>query len=110
LRISKNRVCNHLHVISCEFTGLDSSHLIPESQGFGLTIGSDFYLVIDRRARRIYYHSSVPTNLTYTHGQFITQNGSNPFTPVSGVLGLTNIVGTVPDHTIKGATVGIRLD
>ncbi|KDR85369.1 hypothetical protein GALMADRAFT_218460 [Galerina marginata CBS 339.88] len=55
--------------------------------GFGLTIGSDFYLVLDRRARRIYYRSSIPENLAYNHGQFVMQNGSHPLVPISGVLG-----------------------
>lgn len=55
-------------------------------QGFGLTIGSDFYLVLDRHARRQYYHDSLTTNLTYTHGQFIFSN-STSLGMVSGVIG-----------------------
>ncbi|KAF8167733.1 hypothetical protein B0H34DRAFT_740573 [Crassisporium funariophilum] len=70
--------------------------------GFGLTIGSDFYLVIDRQARRNYYRSSIPTNLSYTHGTFMMYNGSEPFLPISGVLGQGNVTGYAADHTIKG--------
>lgn len=73
-------------------------------QGFGLTIGSDFYLVIDRRARRNYYRSSIPSNLTYSHGHFLMQNGSNPLSPIKGVLALGKAGGNVPDHTMKGIT------
>lgn len=71
-------------------------------QGFGLTIGSDFYLVVDRRARRIYYRSSIPEGLNYTHGKFLMVNGSEPFVPLVGVLGQGNITGYATDHTIKG--------
>ena len=70
-------------------------------KGFGLTIGSDFYLVVDRRARRIYYRSSIPEDLNYTHGKFLMVNGSEPFVPLVGVLGQRNITGYA-DHTIKG--------
>jgi hypothetical protein len=55
-------------------------------QGFGLTIGSDFYLVLDRRARRDYYHNALQSNLTYTHGQFVFSN-STSLKMVSGVIG-----------------------
>ncbi|KAJ7293412.1 hypothetical protein C8J57DRAFT_1043297 [Mycena rebaudengoi] len=56
--------------------------------GFGLTIGSDFYLVVDRRARRNYYTGPTTTPTRYAHGTFLLSNGSNPFTPIIGVLGL----------------------
>jgi hypothetical protein len=71
-------------------------------KGFGLTIGSDFYLVADRRARRTYYRSSIPEDLSYTHGQFLMVNGSAPFVPLVGVLGQGNITGYAADHTVKG--------
>ncbi|KJA25855.1 hypothetical protein HYPSUDRAFT_134069 [Hypholoma sublateritium FD-334 SS-4] len=71
--------------------------------GFGLTIGSDFYLVIDKRARQIYYRSSIPDNLSYTHGRFVMLNGSDPLVPISGVIGLGRLVGSAGDaDTIKG--------
>lgn len=70
-------------------------------QGFGLTIGSDFYLVIDRRARRAYYRSSIPENLTYTHGQFLMTNGTSPFSLITGVLGQGNAI-HLGEHIIKG--------
>lgn len=69
--------------------------------GFGLTIGSDFYLVIDRRARRAYYRSSIPENLTYTHGQFLMTNGTSPFSSITGVLGRGNAI-HFGEHIIKG--------
>jgi hypothetical protein len=71
------------------------------SQGFGLTIGSDFYLVIDRRARRAYYRSSIPENLNYTHGHFIMANGTERLVPIAGVLGLGH-PGHTADHIAKG--------
>ncbi|KAF9076107.1 hypothetical protein BDP27DRAFT_1442803 [Rhodocollybia butyracea] len=70
--------------------------------GFGLTIGSDFYLVVDRRARKSYYASSIPTNLTYTHGRFVMANGSSPLIPIEGVLGQANALNYEQQHLIKG--------
>lgn len=70
-------------------------------KGFGLTIGSDFYLVVDRRARRNYYESSSTTNLTYTHGQFTMINGSTPFVAMSGVLGQKGL-SFEEQHLVKG--------
>ncbi|KAF5388489.1 hypothetical protein D9757_004584 [Collybiopsis confluens] len=70
--------------------------------GFGLTIGSDFYLVVDRRARRAYYASNIPNNLTYTHGRFVMANGSTPFVPIQGVLGQTNSLNYEQQHLVKG--------
>ncbi|KAE9408275.1 DUF1212-domain-containing protein [Gymnopus androsaceus JB14] len=70
--------------------------------GFGLTIGSDFYLVVDRRARKSYYSSNVPSNLTYTHGRFVLANGSSPFIPIQGVLGQANALNYEQQHLVKG--------
>ncbi|KAJ3722927.1 hypothetical protein C8R42DRAFT_702187 [Lentinula raphanica] len=70
--------------------------------GFGLTIGSDFYLVVDRRARKSYYASSVPTNLTYTHGRFVPANGSHPFISIQGVLGQADALSYEQQHLVKG--------
>jgi len=66
-----------------------------------LTIGSDFYLVIDRRARRAYYRSSIPENLNYTHGHFTMVNGTEHLVPIAGVLGLGH-PGHTADHIVKG--------
>lgn len=74
----------------------------PKLQGFGLTIGSDFYLVIDRKARRAYYQSAISQNLTYTHGTFMMINGSTPFNPISGVLGLGDALNYEQSHLVKG--------
>ncbi|PPQ63006.1 hypothetical protein CVT24_006112 [Panaeolus cyanescens] len=70
--------------------------------GFGLTIGSDFYLVLDRRARRAYYHGSMPDSLEYQHGSFNMLNGTTNGTSISGVLALGRVVGPLAEHTIKG--------
>ncbi|KAF8203194.1 hypothetical protein BJ912DRAFT_842444 [Pholiota molesta] len=71
--------------------------------GFGLTIGSDFYLVLDTQARHKYYRSSISDHLNYTHGRFEMLNGSHPLVPISGVIGLGNLVGSAADtHTVKG--------
>lgn len=75
-----------------------------EFQGFGLTIGSDLYLVVDRRAHRAYYHPRVSPNLTYTHGQFISMNGSTPFSPLTGVIGqMARSNGA--EHIVKGKMI-----
>ncbi|GLB35987.1 putative threonine/serine exporter [Lyophyllum shimeji] len=68
--------------------------------GFGLTIGSDLYLVVDRRARRAYYRGNTPQDLTYTHGRFTMVNGSSPWISVSGVLAQGS--STEFDHIYKG--------
>lgn len=73
-------------------------------QGFGLTIGSDFYLVVDRRARKAYYANSTPTNLTYTHGRFVMANGSIPFIPIQGILGQANALNYEQQHLVKGTS------
>ncbi|KAF9527783.1 hypothetical protein CPB83DRAFT_894966 [Crepidotus variabilis] len=69
--------------------------------GFGLTIGSDFYLVLDRSARRRYYRSSIPQNLNYTQGYFLAQNGTLAGVAVRGVMGIALAGGNVPAHTFK---------
>ncbi|KAK0198286.1 hypothetical protein F5146DRAFT_81307 [Armillaria mellea] len=69
--------------------------------GFGLTIGSDFYLVVDRKAHRAYVQGSLPTNYTYAHGTFSMTNGSAPFVPISGVLA-KGIQTFEQAHIVKG--------
>jgi hypothetical protein len=71
-------------------------------QGFGLTIGSDFYLVVDRRARRAYYQKPMPKDLSYSHGQFTMTNGSAPFISVNGVLGQASALTYEMQHVVKG--------
>ncbi|KAJ7932570.1 hypothetical protein B0H13DRAFT_2517311 [Mycena leptocephala] len=66
--------------------------------GFGLTIGSDLYLVVDHRARRAYYSGPATAPTTYTHGIFKTMNGT---VLISGVLGLTG-ESYETEHVIKG--------
>ncbi|KAJ7783602.1 hypothetical protein DFH07DRAFT_193503 [Mycena maculata] len=69
--------------------------------GFGLTIGSDLYLVVDRHARLVYYSGPATMPPTYTHGTFQMTNGSTPGMLVSGVLGLTGQSYEV-EHVVKG--------
>ncbi|KAF8641114.1 hypothetical protein AX17_000756 [Amanita inopinata Kibby_2008] len=72
--------------------------------GFGLTIGSDFYFLVDRHARHIYYHSTASDNLTYTHGHFVLINASTltNITSVGGVLGQTIVLSREEDNLVKG--------
>ena len=74
---------------------------IDRPKGFGLTIGSDFYLVVDRRARKAYYEAGEPSKHTYAHGHFRMVNGSSPFIPISGVLG-TGEPSYQQQHIVKG--------
>jgi hypothetical protein len=83
-------------------------------QGFGLTIGSDLYLLVDPKARNLYYHinndehgnsnsnsnGSVP--MTYLHGTFTMLNGTNPLTPIGGVLGIHEVATKGSERVIKG--------
>ena len=108
--MSKNIFCGSVRIVYAIIYTLFlvSSLYVSELEslfyykGFGLTIGSDFYLVVDRRARRTYYRSTIPEDLSYTHGRFLMANGSEPFVPLVGVLGQGNITGYAADHTIKG--------
>ncbi|KAF7436631.1 hypothetical protein PC9H_003464 [Pleurotus ostreatus] len=68
--------------------------------GFGLTIGSDFYLLVDRRARRGYYRSALPTNLTYSQGHFSFFDSGNTSQVISGVLGIGEML--EQEHVFKG--------
>ncbi|KAI3622099.1 hypothetical protein WG66_015127 [Moniliophthora roreri] len=71
--------------------------------GFGLTIGSDFYLVVDRRARKAYYSGNKFTNLTYVHGHFQFTNGSNSSSVFPhGVLGYGSPLTYEQQHIVKG--------
>jgi len=110
--MSKNIFCGSVRIVyaiiyTLFLVSLSHCHMWVSTsdlilQGFGLTIGSDFYLVVDRRARRTYYRSSIPEDLSYTHGKFLMVNGSEPFVPLVGVLGQGNITGFAADHMIKG--------
>jgi hypothetical protein len=108
--MSKNIFCGSVRIVYAIIYTLFlvSSPFLSEIKnlcyykGFGLTIGSDFYLVADRRARRTYYRSSIPEDLSYTHGRFLMANGSEPFVPLIGVLGQGNITGYAADHMVKG--------
>ena len=66
-----------------------------------MTIGSDFYLVVDRRARRNYY-AGFSNNLNYTHGHFTMLNGTNPFSAIGGVLATGSTASYQLEHIVKG--------
>ncbi len=111
--MSKNIFCGSVRIVYAIIYTLflvnmsPLSSLISDSplfmmKGFGLTIGSDFYLVIDKRAHQTYYRSSISNNLNYTHGRFVMLNGSDPLVPISGVVGLGRLVGSGNSDTIKG--------
>jgi hypothetical protein len=65
--------------------------------------------VVDRRARRAYYQTYMPADLTYTHGEFFMVNGSTPFIPISGVLGQGNAMSYEMQHIVKGKILHIPL-
>lgn len=66
-----------------------------------MTIGSDFYLVLDKSARARYYHNAGPQDLNYTQGYFSPQNGSLAGIAVRGVMGIAVAGSNVPAHTFK---------
>ncbi|KAF9457342.1 hypothetical protein BDZ94DRAFT_236245 [Collybia nuda] len=72
--------------------------------GFGLTIGSDFYFVVDRRARRVYYQPEtyMPIDVVSTHGNFLMANGSTPFVSIGGILSQGSVVSYKTQNIIKG--------
>ncbi|KAJ7102101.1 hypothetical protein B0H15DRAFT_768868 [Mycena belliarum] len=69
--------------------------------GFGLTIGSDLYLVVDRHARLAYHSGPATMPPIFTHGMFEMTNSSNAGMFVSGVLGLTGR-SFESEHIVKG--------
>ncbi|KAJ7225690.1 hypothetical protein GGX14DRAFT_348642 [Mycena pura] len=79
--MSKNMFCGSVRIVYAIIYTL--------FLGFGLTIGSDLYLVVDHRARNAYYSGPATAPTTYTHGTFQMLNGSDPGVFISGVLGLT---------------------
>nr|GAT47838.1 predicted protein [Mycena chlorophos] len=91
--MSKNMFCGSVRIVYAIIYTL--------FLGFGLTIGSDLYLVVDSRARRAYYTGPATAPPTYTHGTFEMVNGTNPGTLISGVLGLTGR-SYETEHIIKG--------
>ncbi|KAJ6544732.1 hypothetical protein B0H10DRAFT_1350210 [Mycena sp. CBHHK59/15] len=76
--MSKNMFCGSVRIVYAIIYTL--------FLGFGLTIGSDLYLVIDHRAREAYYKGPPTLPMTHSHGTIQRTNSS---TPVSGVLGIT---------------------
>ncbi|KAL6310166.1 hypothetical protein BKA93DRAFT_821221 [Sparassis latifolia] len=68
--------------------------------GFGLTIGSDFYLVIDRDARRHLAASSMLGSETY-HGHIIANNDSLSLSSLGGTFSFTDVA-EAATHVVKG--------
>ncbi|KZT30722.1 DUF1212-domain-containing protein [Neolentinus lepideus HHB14362 ss-1] len=54
--------------------------------GFGLTIGSELYLIFNPHARHIVNHSG---GTEVVHGQFMARNGSSAFVPLGGTFSFT---------------------
>lgn len=108
LWLCQNGLCDYLYALLGMNLTVSLHYTTHLSQGFGLTIGSDFYLVVDRRARRMYYQASSltpdPTKMTFVHGNFRLINDSMPFAPVSGVIG-TVISKAEKMHVVKGTVI-----
>ncbi|KAF7339793.1 hypothetical protein MVEN_01895800 [Mycena venus] len=103
LWLCQDCLCHHLYVVPCAFFGWSNERVAKTifNQGFGLTIGSDLYLVVDHRARRAYYSGPATMPPTDYHGVFQMLNGTNSGVPVSGTLGLTG-ESYETEHVIKG--------
>ncbi|KII94210.1 hypothetical protein PLICRDRAFT_102260 [Plicaturopsis crispa FD-325 SS-3] len=57
--------------------------------GFGLTIGSDIYLVINAHARHVFEDGGL-AKLTQYHGQFTATNGSLPNLSIGATFGIAS--------------------
>ncbi|KAJ7706362.1 hypothetical protein B0H17DRAFT_919283 [Mycena rosella] len=68
--------------------------------GFGLTIGSDLYLVVDHHARLAYYSGPATMPSIFTHGVFQPTNGTNTAS-ISGILAVTGR-SFESEHIVKG--------
>ncbi|OSX67292.1 hypothetical protein POSPLADRAFT_1068427 [Postia placenta MAD-698-R-SB12] len=68
--------------------------------GFGLTIGSDFYLLFNPEARHVQAATDRLEAHTY-HGAIIGNNDSLPLAQLSGTFSFTD-VGQTASHVIKG--------
>lgn len=79
---------------------------MTSGQGFGLTIGSDLYILVDPKIRRHYYlpnsDDASNRNLTYLHGAFTMLNGTSQLHPISGVLGMGEVLDNGTDLIVKG--------
>jgi len=77
-------------------------------------MGSDFYLLVDQRARESYYHrkdaAQVLTNLTYTHGVLSIANSTMTFANLTGVLGQTKMVDHSKDNVHKGTLTSLTVE
>jgi len=77
---------------------------IDFDQGFGLQIGSDFYLLLDPGARNSlqYLAANMSTTISLT-GNFTADNGmSYPGLPLSGTFTFTNSTGPLSRNIIAG--------
>ncbi|CCL98503.1 uncharacterized protein FIBRA_00502 [Fibroporia radiculosa] len=72
--------------------------------GFGLTIGSDFYLVINPEARHVLAATDRLEAHTY-HGHIIANNASLPLADLGGTYSFTDI-SEAASHVIKGCYRG----
>ncbi|TFK56557.1 hypothetical protein OE88DRAFT_1730037 [Heliocybe sulcata] len=66
--------------------------------GFGLTIGSELYLVFNPHARTIVNHSGATE---VVHGQFMARNGSDALVPLGGTFSFTRAEPIGQGHIIK---------
>jgi hypothetical protein len=96
--IRKNGLCDHLHFVP----GTSNSQLFflasqIHNQGFGLTIGSDLYLVLNKHARHNLDKAEAERYTMY-HGTFHAENGTSPV-PGGAIFGFAQ---TNDPHMVNG--------
>lgn len=102
MRVCENGLCYYLYTIPGEWVleQADDLNLTRSKQGFGLTIGSDLYLVINPEARRVDAGTDRAETETY-HGHIIGNNASLPLSELGGTFSFMD-VGQTTAHVFKG--------
>lgn len=105
MRFREDGLCHYLHALPgmWPIALQNFSRCVQCVQGFGLTIGSDFYLLFNPEARHVQAATDRLEAHTY-HGAIIGNNDSLPLAQLSGTFSFTD-VGQTASHVIKGESL-----
>ena len=104
VRLRADGVRHHLHIVPRESTRLTASDRICRNhttQGFGLTIGSDFYLLVNPHARR-YFEAMNLVDSQEVHGFIINANVSVPLSDLSATFTFMQTPTSAESRIVKG--------
>lgn len=104
MRLCADGVRHHLHIVPRESTRLTAFDRICRNhttQGFGLTIGSDFYLLVNPHARR-YFEAMNLVDSQEVHGFIINANVSVPLSDLSATFTFMQTPTSAESRIVKG--------